>query len=62
MFDETRDARFTVEDSVVCGDHATVRWRFAWRDEDGSPGHVRGIDLLRVAGGRVAEKLSYVKG
>jgi uncharacterized protein (TIGR03086 family) len=62
MFDETRDARFTVEDSVVCGDHATVRWRFAWRNEDGSPGHVRGIDLLRVAGGRVAEKLSYVKG
>jgi uncharacterized protein (TIGR03086 family) len=62
LFAATRDAAFTIEDTVVCGDHATVRWRFAWRNEDGSPGHVRGMDLLRVAGGRVAEKLSYVKG
>jgi hypothetical protein len=26
------------------------------------PGHVRGVDVLRVRGGKVAEKLSYVKG
>jgi uncharacterized protein (TIGR03086 family) len=62
MFEATRGAAFIVEDSVVCGDRATVRWRFAWRNDDGSPGHVRGIDLIRVAGGRIAEKLSYVKG
>jgi ketosteroid isomerase-like protein len=62
MFDGTRDASFTFEDSVVCGDRATARWRFAWTDADGSPGHVRGVDVLRVADGRIAEKLSYVKG
>jgi len=62
MFDGTRDASFTFEDSVVCGDRATARWRFAWTNADGSPGHVRGVDVLRVADGRIAEKLSYVKG
>jgi hypothetical protein len=25
-------------------------------------GHVRGVDVLRVRDGRVAEKLAYVKG
>jgi hypothetical protein len=34
-----------------------VRWRYAWGD-----GHVRGVDVFRVRGGLVAEKLSYVKG
>jgi ketosteroid isomerase-like protein len=29
---------------------------------EGKPGRVRGIDLFRVREGRVAEKLSYVKG
>lgn len=62
MFDATRDGSFTFEDSVVCGDRATARWRFAWTNDDGSPGHVRGVDVLRVADGRIAEKLSYVKG
>jgi uncharacterized protein (TIGR03086 family) len=62
MFAGTRDASFMIEDTVVCGDRATVRWRFAWRNADGTPGHVRGIDLIRVVNGRIAEKLSYVKG
>jgi hypothetical protein len=42
---------------VVAGDRAAVRWRFDW-----GSGHVRGIDLLKVRDGKVAEKLSYVKG
>ena len=29
---------------------------------DGMPGHIRGVDVFRVRGGKVAEKLSYVKG
>jgi hypothetical protein len=30
--------------------------------EASSGGHVRGVDVFRVRGGKVAEKLSYVKG
>ena len=43
------------------GDRVVARWRFTW-GESGSGGHVRGVDLFRVRDGKVAEKLSYVKG
>ncbi len=42
---------------IVAGDRAVVRWRFDW-----GSGHVRGVDVLKVRDGKVAEKLSYVKG
>ena len=32
-------------------------WCYSWNG-----GHVRGLDLFRVRDGKVAEKLSYVKG
>jgi ketosteroid isomerase-like protein len=57
FFESTPSAHFEAEDMFVGGDRATVRWRFTW---DG--GHVRGVDVMRVRDGRVAEKLSYVKG
>jgi hypothetical protein len=31
-------------------------------DTAGNAGHVRGVDAFRVRDGKVAEKLSYVKG
>lgn len=62
MFRDTRDASFTFEEAFVDGERATARWTFAWRNEDGSPGHVRGADVMRVRDGRIAEKFSYVKG
>ena len=34
-----------------------VRWRYDWRE-----GHVRGVDIVRVRDGRLAESLAYVKG
>jgi uncharacterized protein (TIGR03086 family) len=62
LFGETGDPAFLEEDSFVCGDRAVLRWRFEWRDADGEPGHVRGVDVLRLRDGKVCEKLSYVKG
>ena len=62
VFGQTRDASFTEEDSWACGDRGVLRWRFDWTGEDGSPGHVRGADVLRFRGAKVCEKLSYVKG
>jgi ketosteroid isomerase-like protein len=50
-------AHFDVEEVLVAGDRAVVRWRYAWAD-----GHVRGVDLMRVRDGRIAESLAYVKG
>jgi ketosteroid isomerase-like protein len=62
MFAETREPLFTEEEHVVCGDRGLLRWTYSWVDEQGVPGHVRGVDVLRFRDGRVCEKLSYVKG
>jgi uncharacterized protein (TIGR02246 family) len=56
IFDDA-DAHFTAEDAFVAGDRYVQRWRYDWGD-----GHVRGVDVFRVRGDKVAEKLSYVKG
>lgn len=56
IFDDVR-SHFDVESSFVAGDRLVQLWRFSWGD-----GHVRGIDVIRVVDGLVAEKLSYVKG
>ena len=62
LFGGTPDATFTEEESFVAGDRGVLRWRFGWTNEDGTPGHVRGVDVLTFRDGLVAEKLSYVKG
>ncbi|MDX6284039.1 MAG: hypothetical protein QOH03_5110 [Kribbellaceae bacterium] len=62
LFAETPDPLLETEEWVVHGDRAIVRWRFSWAEGDGSRGHVRGVDVLRLRDGKVAEKLSYVKG
>ena len=48
---------FDVEEMFGVDDRVTVRWLYSWAD-----GHVRGVDVLRVRAGRVAETLAYVKG
>jgi ketosteroid isomerase-like protein len=59
FFESTPGARFETEEIFATGDRALVRWVFHW---DSKGGHVRGVDVMRVRGGKVAEKLAYVKG
>jgi ketosteroid isomerase-like protein len=61
FFRRSPAARFATEEMFAVGDRCVVRWNYHWV-RDGAPGHVRGIDVFRVRDGRVAEKLSYVKG
>ena len=61
FFTRSPSARFETEEEFAAGDRAVVRWVYHWV-RDGVPGHVRGVDLFQVRGGRVAEKRSYVKG
>jgi ketosteroid isomerase-like protein len=56
IFDDSA-SEFEVESSFDAGDRVVQQWIYRWAD-----GHVRGIDVFRVAGDLVAEKLSYVKG
>jgi ketosteroid isomerase-like protein len=57
FFAGSPDARFEMEETHVYGDRAFVLWHYAWTD-----GHVRGVDLVRVADGKVIETFAYVKG
>lgn len=55
-------AAFETEEIFAAGDRGVVRWLYRWVAPDGTRGHVRGVDIFRVRDGKVAEKLSYVKG
>ena len=44
------------------GDRCILRWKYTWGDGSEAAGHVRGVDVFRVTGGLIREKLSYVKG
>jgi ketosteroid isomerase-like protein len=57
FFRANPQATFVTEEQFAGGDRCVVRWRYDW-----GSGHVRGTDLMRVRDGKVAEKLSYVKG
>jgi ketosteroid isomerase-like protein len=61
LFARSPQAHFDAEEVFGAGDRCVVRWVYSWV-KDGQRGHVRGVDVLRVRDGRVAEKLSYVKG
>ncbi len=61
LFAASPNAHFAAEDIFAGGDRCTVRWLYTWKNSDGE-GHVRGVDVFRVRDGKVAEKLSYVKG
>lgn len=56
IFEDSR-AQFETEEAFQVGDRVVQLWRYTWAD-----GHVRGVDVFRVRDGKIAEKLSYVKG
>lgn len=61
FFASSPDARFATEEIFTAKDRCVIRWRYDWKDKDGTPGHIRGVDLFRVCDGKVAGKLAYVK-
>lgn len=60
LFAASPTAHFDAEEMIVADDRCVVRWRYTWTDQGG--GSVRGVDVLTVRDGLVAEKLAYVKG
>ena len=41
----------------MADDRCVVRWRYDW-----GTGHVRGVDVIHLRDGLIAETYSYVKG
>lgn len=54
--------RLDYEEVFSAGGRGVVRWTYHWDNGPHDRGHVRGVDVLRLRGGKIAEKLSYVKG
>jgi ketosteroid isomerase-like protein len=57
FFRGSPDAHLDFEEIIVFEDRCVQRWVYRWGD-----GHVRGVDVMRLRDGKIAEKLSYVKG
>jgi SnoaL-like domain len=62
FFRSSPSAIFETEEIFAAGDRGVIRWLYRWVDGAGKPGHIRGVDVVRVRDGKVAEKFSYVKG
>lgn len=62
IFDNSPRLKLQYEDVAAAGDHGIVRWVYYWDNGPQDKGHIRGVDVLRLRDGLIAEKLSYVKG
>ena len=62
FFRGSPNANFETEEVIASGDRCTVRWRYVFDLERPDEGHVRGVDVFRIANGTIVEKLAYVKG
>ena len=56
----TPGIEFDIEDIVVTGERAIIRWRLRWGE--GESKSVRGVNLMRVQNGQIVEAFGYVKG
>ena len=61
FFANNPDAFFEAEEIFAADDRCVVRWIYR-KTKDGKPWHLKGVDIFKVRDGKVAEKLSYVKG
>ena len=56
----TPGLEFDIEEVVVTGERATIRWRLRWGEDESKS--VRGVSLMRVLNGQIVEAFGYVKG
>jgi ketosteroid isomerase-like protein len=62
FFQGSQNPHIAVEELISMGERCVMRWVYTWNGPGGQAGRVRGVDIYRVRGGLILEKLSYVKG
>jgi anti-anti-sigma factor len=62
LFRNAPNAHLEAEEVIAVGQHCTVCWRYVFDRTEPASGHIRGVDVIRVSNGLIAEKRSYVKG
>ncbi|MEJ2011733.1 MAG: nuclear transport factor 2 family protein [Anaerolineales bacterium] len=58
-FQQTANASMTVEDIFSAGMRCILRWQIVAHDLDGKQAALRGVDICKVNGGLISEKLTY---
>lgn len=61
-FRDSPNAVVETEEMIVCADRCIALLRYVFDAQRPEHGHVRAVDVIRVADGKITEKLSYVKG
>ena len=61
IFSASPELRYETEEMFAVGDRCVFRWIGHRTDKDGKPEHSRGVDIVRVRNGKVAEELVYTK-
>ncbi|MBB4015826.1 hypothetical protein GGR16_000832 [Chelatococcus caeni] len=51
---------FEDEEIWVSGDRGIIRWQLRWSEREAD--RIRGVNIMRVLGGKIVEGLGYVKG
>jgi steroid delta-isomerase-like uncharacterized protein len=62
FFTNSPQAYIEIEEIFALNERGVIRWRYRWTNADATEGHVRGVDVFRIANDKIIEKLSYVKG
>jgi ketosteroid isomerase-like protein len=61
VFQTYPDLRYEAEEIVAFGDRCILRWIGRRTESDGQEVRYRGVDILRIRNGKIAEKLVYTK-
>lgn len=48
-----------VVDIFAAGDRCACQWIIRWQEADGTAASLKGVDIITVRDGRIAEKLTY---
>jgi limonene-1,2-epoxide hydrolase len=62
FFRSSQEPGIEIEEIFAAGERCVMRWVYHWVGLQGEPGHIRGVDIYKLRGEKIAEKLSYVKG
>jgi ketosteroid isomerase-like protein len=62
FFRSSTSARIETEEIFALGDRCVMLWTYHWEDNNGTAGHIRGVDVYQMKNNLIAAKYSYVKG
>jgi limonene-1,2-epoxide hydrolase len=62
FFRSSQEPEIEIEEIFAARERCVMRWVYHWVDSQGEMGHIRGVDIYKIRGDKIAEKLSYVKG